>query len=204
MTIRSIVGEPLAVHGLDADKKATRDKIADLIASVGLLPDMADRYPHEFSGGQRQRIAIARAIALEPALLIADEPVSALDVSIQAQILALLRAIRARSNLAMLFISHDLSVVSHLCDRVGVLYRGRLVEEAPTRRLFAAPAHPYTRALLAAIPRAERRRGGRESPKPAMPAIGDTGCAFAPRCPHAEPACAAAPPPDMILAPGHR
>src|SRR5712671_6262754 len=122
MTIRNIVGEPLAVHGLDGDKAATRDKVAALIASVGLLPDMADRYPHEFSGGQRQRIAIARAIALEPALLIADEPVSALDVSIQAQILALLRAIRARSNLAMLFISHDLSVVSHLCDRVGVLY----------------------------------------------------------------------------------
>jgi oligopeptide/dipeptide ABC transporter ATP-binding protein len=104
----------------------------------------------------------------------------------------------------MLFISHDLSVVSHLCDRVGVLYRGRLVEEAPTRVLFAAPAHPYTRSLLAAIPRAERRRGARVTLKPALPAIADTGCAFAPRCPHAEPACAATPPPDMILAPGHR
>jgi oligopeptide/dipeptide ABC transporter ATP-binding protein len=104
----------------------------------------------------------------------------------------------------MLFISHDLSVVSHLCDRVGVLYRGRLVEEAPTRVLFAAPAHPYTRSLLAAIPRAERRRGARLSLKPALPTIADTGCAFAPRCPHAEAACAAAPPPDMILAPGHR
>ncbi len=201
--IADIIGEPLRTH-LDLAPGQRRLRVAALMDSVGLDPAMALLYPHQFSGGQRQRIAIARAIALEPALLIADEPVSALDVSIQAQILALLRAIHARSNLAMLFISHDLSVVSHLCDRVGVLYRGRLVEEAPTRRLFDAPAHPYTRALLAAIPRAGRRHAATAAARPALPALSDRGCVFASRCPHARPACAESPPPMSSLGPSHR
>ena len=201
--IADIIGEPLRTH-LDLEPAQLRARIAELLSAVGLDAGMAQLYPHQFSGGQRQRVAIARAIALEPALLIADEPVSSLDVSIQAQILALLRSIHARSNLAMLFISHDLSVVSHLCDRVGVLYRGRLIEQATTRRLFTAPAHPYTRALLAAVPRAGNRHAARPATKPALPMIGDTGCAFAPRCPHAQPACAETPPPLAILAPSHR
>ena len=200
--VSDIIGEPLRTH-LDLAAAPLHARVTELMAAVGLDPAMAQRYPHQFSGGQRQRIAIARAIALEPSLLIADEPVSALDVSIQAQILALLRTIHARSELAMLFISHDLSVVSHLCDRVGVLYRGRLVEQAPTRRLFANPAHPYTRALLAAIPRAGRSRAASAGGL-ALPRIGESGCAFAPRCPHARPACAEAAPPEMVLAPGHR
>ena len=142
MTIRSIVGEPLAVHGLDADKAATRDKIASLIASVGLLPDMADRYPHEFSGGQRQRIGIARALALEPSLLIADEPVSALDVSIQAQVINLFMDLQERLGLTYLFIAHDLAVVRHISTRIAVMYLGRLVEIADRDDLYRNPLHP--------------------------------------------------------------
>ena len=146
MTIRNIVGEPLAVHGLDGDKAATRDKVAALIASVGLLPDMADRYPHEFSGGQRQRIGIARALALEPSLLIADEPVSALDVSIQAQVINLFMDLQERLGLTYLFIAHDLAVVRHISTRIAVMYLGRIVEIADRDDLYREPAAPLHRS----------------------------------------------------------
>src|SRR4051794_11369116 len=190
MTIRSIVGEPLAVHGLDGDKAATRDKIASLIASVGLLPDMADRYPHEFSGGQRQRIGIARALALNPSLLICDEPVSALDVSIQAQVVNLFMDLQERLGLTYIFIAHDLSVVRHISDRIAVMYLGRIVEIATRDQLYKDPLHPYTKALLAAVPIAdpelEAARGQQiilgEIPSALRP---PPGCRFHTRCPQA-------------------
>jgi ABC-type oligopeptide transport system ATPase subunit len=153
--IGDIIAEPLRTHEPRLAPHALRERVCRLMTAVGLDPSMLHRYPHQFSGGQRQRIAIARAIAPGPDLLIADEPVSALDVSIQAQILELLQSIRASSNCAMLFISHDLSVVSYLCHRVGVLQRGELVETAPTQELFSNPRHPYTRALMAAVPRVD-------------------------------------------------
>ena len=183
--IADIVAEPLRTH-LSLPASELRDRVAGLLQAVGLDPAVADRHPHQFSGGQRQRIGIARAIALEPDLLVADEPVSALDVSVQAQILALLHDIKARRRLSMLFISHDLSVVAYLCDRVGVLYRGRLVELAATRSLFDAPGHPYTRALLAAVPGSGRQR---ETVAPTGIAASTGGCAYAGRCPHARDLC---------------
>jgi oligopeptide transport system ATP-binding protein len=207
MTIRSIVGEPLAVHGLDADKAATRDKIASLIASVGLLPDMADRYPHEFSGGQRQRIGIARALALEPSLLIADEPVSALDVSIQAQVINLFMDLQERLGLTYLFIAHDLAVVRHISTRIAVMYLGRLVEIADRDDLYRNPLHPYTEALMAAVPVADPEVEARrpravisgEVPSALRP---PPGCSFHTRCPRAMAVCKTDQPPLREIGPG--
>ena len=188
MRVSDIVGEPLMVHGLAADRRAYRARVAELLDLVGLLPDMGQRYPHEFSGGQRQRIGIARALALDPELLICDEAVSALDVSIQAQVLNLLMDLQQRLGLTYLFISHDLSVVRHISDRIAVMYLGRIVEVADRDDLFDAPGHPYTRALLGAVPipdpdaEADRltQMVAGEVPSARNP---PSGCRFHTRCP---------------------
>jgi len=194
MRVRDIIGEPLEVHGLDKDKEAYRTRIEELLKMVGLLPDMADRYAHEFSGGQRQRIGIARALALEPSLIVCDEPVSALDVSIQAQVINIFMELQKRLGLTYVFIAHDLAVVRHISDRIAVMYLGRIVEIASRDDLFKKPLHPYTQALMAAVPiadvDAERNnkhtviRG--EIPSPLkIPA----GCRFHRRCPVAMEKC---------------
>jgi oligopeptide/dipeptide ABC transporter ATP-binding protein len=190
MPVSAIIAEPLRIQGT-ASRAERRARAAALVEQVGLPADALNRYPHEFSGGQRQRIAIARALAPEPALIVADEPLSALDVSIQSQILNLMRDLKERARLSYLFISHDLAVVDHLADRVAVLYLGRIVELASRENLFAQPAHPYTRALLAAMPRIGhgRRRHGAikgEMPSPLQP---PSGCVFHPRCPLAADIC---------------
>jgi oligopeptide/dipeptide ABC transporter ATP-binding protein len=195
MPVSSIITEPLRINGIGS--KAERNARARaLVGQVGLPLDALNRYPHEFSGGQRQRIAIARALSPEPTLIVADEPLSALDVSIQSQILNLMRALQRERSLAYLFISHDLAVVNHLADRVAVLYLGRLVELAPRDDLFATPSHPYTQALLAAVPRIGRRRtrGAAirgEMPSPMAP---PPGCVFHPRCPKVQDICRTTPP----------
>jgi len=206
MRVVELVGEAIRVHRL-RPKGEVRNRVTELLDVVGLGGDALDRYPHEFSGGQRQRIGIARALAVEPRLIIADEPVSALDVSVQAQVINLLRDLKAQFSLTYLFISHNLSVVRHISDRVAVMYLGRLVEEAPTADLFAGPAHPYTRALLAAepIPDPSRRTTAvpltGEIPSPIDP---PPGCPFHPRCPEVLPQCSRELPADHTVAPGHR
>ncbi len=193
MTVGEAVGEPLLVRGL-ARGAALRDQVGALLEEVGLRADHASRYPHQFSGGQRQRIVIARALALRPALLVCDEPVSALDVSVRAQILNLLVELQARHGMSTLFVSHDLAVVRHVCDRVAVMYLGRIVELAPRDELYSAPRHPYTKALLAAVPEPDpvtQRAKPRvplegEIPSPANP---PPGCRFHTRCPIAADRC---------------
>jgi peptide/nickel transport system ATP-binding protein len=194
--VRDIIGEPLYVNGV-ARGKALEKRVSELMDAVGLRPEYMIRYPHAFSGGQRQRIGVARALALNPKLIICDEPVSALDVSIQAQILNLLKDLQDEFGLTYLFISHDLGVVQHISDRVAVMYLGRLVEIAPTQQLFKQPLHPYTEALLSASPKPHPRYRGRtriisgEVPDASYQA---TGCAFYPRCNHRRPQCAEQPP----------
>jgi peptide/nickel transport system ATP-binding protein len=199
------LGEALATHRLYPGA-ARGKRIAELLALVGLAPEHAQRFPHEFSGGQRQRIGIARALAVEPEFIVADEPVSALDVSIQAQVINLLSDLRERFGLTMLFISHDLDVVEYLCDRIIVLYLGKVMEVAPAKMLYKTPKHPYTQALLEASPRPDpqARRARRllqgDLPSPVNP---PSGCVFRTRCPYAQDACAATVPPLREVAPGH-
>ncbi len=186
MQVGEIVAEPLVVHGLGGSAMERRERVAALLTQVGLSADAASRRPHEFSGGQRQRIGIARALISDPKLVVADEPLSALDVSIQAQIVNLLAAEKAARGLSMLFISHDLKMVRHLCDHVLVMYLGRVVESGRPRALFSAPRHPYTRALLSAVPVPDPTRSFQRLPllgEPPSPAHPPAGCAFHPRCP---------------------
>jgi oligopeptide/dipeptide ABC transporter ATP-binding protein len=204
MTVAEIVGEPLRIFG-QGTRAERRARVEALLAQVGLTPAHATRHPHEFSGGQRQRIGIARALALEPDLVVCDEPVSALDVSIQAQIINLLQDLQQSHGLTYLFVAHDLSVVRHIADRVSVMYLGRVVEEAPKAALFAAPRHPYTRALLAAVP---QPKPGAPPPVPLAgevpsPLNPPSGCRFRTRCPVAVARCAEDDPALRELAAGH-
>ena len=192
-TVDAIVGEPLSEHGLVSDKVERHTRVGELLRSVGLSPADGIRYPHQFSGGQRQRISIARALATAPEFLVCDEPTSALDVSVQAQVLNIMKDLQRERGLTYLFISHNLAVVRHVSDQVGVMYLGRLVEVADKRTLFATPRHPYTRMLLDAIPQMHATGRARtpvqgEVPNPLSP---PAGCAFNPRCPHANSRCRA-------------
>ena len=205
MSVGDAIAEPLKIFEPGLSAAIRREKVAAMLDRVGLSGSMAARYPHEFSGGQCQRIAIARAMVLNPKLLICDEAVSSLDVSIQGQIVNLLLDLQREFALAMLFISHNLAVVRHLSHRVMVMYLGRLVEVASGDALFAAPLHPYTRALLAAVPRLPAAIGGEASPAPieAAETSNGSGCAFRNRCPFALPLCASSEPPLAEIAAGH-
>jgi len=196
MTLLDIVSEPLLVHGVTSARER-HDRVAELLRLVGLRPEYMRRYPHAFSGGQRQRIGIARALALEPRLVVADEAVSALDVSVQAQILNLLLELQERLGLTYLFVAHDLSVVKHISDRVAVMYVGQIVELAETRTIFAQPKHPYTSALLGSIPEPNPRTRKQVTVlqgEVANPAAPPSGCYFHPRCPYAVDVCKTTPP----------
>jgi oligopeptide/dipeptide ABC transporter ATP-binding protein len=206
MTVGAIIGEPLEIHGVRV-RKERRERVAELLDVVGLDPAYANRYPHQFSGGQRQRIGIARALAVHPDFIVADEPVSALDVSVQAQVVNLLQDLQEKFGLTYLFISHGLAVVKHVSTHVGVMYLGKLVELAPAREIYENPLHPYTQALLEAIPIPDPQRkngGGRrlsgDVPSPIAP---PSGCRFHTRCPHAMERCRVEEPKYLEISPGH-
>ena len=209
MTVGQIIAEPLGVHGIVPERRAREARMKSILERCGLLPAMALRYPHELSGGQRQRVGIARALAMEPALIVCDEPVSALDVSIQAQIINLLEELQAEFGLTYLFVAHDLSVVRHISDRVAVMYLGKIVEITDRKSLYDDPLHPYTKALLSAVPipdpavEAGRERTvlGGEVPSPLNP---PPGCVFHPRCPIAIDDCRRAVPELREIRPEHR
>ncbi len=208
MKIGQIIAEPMRVHGIEPDPKRRSDRVNELLSVCGLNPKFADRYPHEMSGGQRQRVGIARALSLNPRFIVCDEPVSALDVSIQAQVINLMEDLREEFNLTYLFVAHDLSVVRHLCHRVAVMYLGKIVEIADCDELFDNPLHPYTKALLAAVPVPDPVVEGRrehtvmtgEVPSPMNP---PSGCVFHPRCPIAVDGCSEVLPELRELGPGH-
>ena len=205
MTLLDLVGEPLLVHGLRS-RREREERVADLLRRVGLRPEYMRRFPHAFSGGERQRIGIARALALHPRLVVADEPVSALDVSVQAQILNLLQDLQSELRLTYLFVAHDLSVVRHISNRVAVMYVGRMVELAETEELFSRPKHPYTAALLSAVPEPDPRMRSQRivlQGEVANPAAPPGGCYFHPRCPHAIEVCRTQAPAWQELSPGH-
>ncbi len=205
MKVGEIVGEGLEVHHI-ARGKEKGQRVSDILGKVGLHPQDADRYPHEFSGGQRQRIGIARAISLHPDLIVADEPVSALDVSIQAQILNLLMDLRDQFGLTYLFISHDLRIVKHISDRIAVMYMGKIVEMADGEELFRRPLHPYTRLLLAAIPKLnlQKRIDPAAVREESRPLSSEQGCSFQPRCPHSKERCKVEEPQLLDAGGGHR
>ncbi|MBI1877578.1 MAG: ABC transporter ATP-binding protein [Chloroflexi bacterium] len=204
-TAKDIIGEPLIIHKI-AQGKDVEDRVADLMKAVGLDPAYMRRYPHEFSGGQRQRIGLARTLALSPRLIVADEPVSALDVSIQAQVLNLLQDLKEKLGLTLLFIAHDLSVVEHMCDRIAVMYVGKIVELAEAQELLGHPLHPYTEALVSAVPpadpdiRLDRITLEGDVPSPANP---PPGCVFHPRCRYAQPICSQQEPELAEVEPNH-
>jgi peptide/nickel transport system ATP-binding protein len=204
-TLLDIVAEPLVANGVGT-RRERLERVAELLRLVGLRPEYMRRYPHAFSGGQRQRVGIARALALNPRLVVADEPVSALDVSVQAQILNLMLDLQAQLRLTYLFVAHDLSVVKHVSDRVAVMYVGRIVEMAPTEPLFVTPRHPYTEALLSAVPKPDPRLRARRivlEGEVADPAHPPPGCHFHPRCPYAAPVCRTETPSLAEVRPGH-
>lgn len=206
MNVGAIVGEALSIHRLTKTKRQFEERVVELLETVGLRADHMTRYPNEFSGGQRQRIGIARALAVEPKLIVCDEPVSALDVSIQAQVINLLEDLQQKLGLAYLFIAHDLAVVEHISKRIAVMYLGRIVETAPARELYVSPRHPYTEALLSAVPipdpkvKRQRIRLTGEVPSPLDP---PQGCHFHTRCPIAQPLCSREAPPLKQSAEGH-